>query len=167
MRAMQTFGVVVWLLGLVSIAAGPAETAILLNTGIPQDEEAAVIVAAVTAVRPEAGGGAAGIDASRLCSAALARWRCPEPIERALARLDVTPTTREFTYVCPENGEGCHLVGVRHLLIPGVPQVRGGSAQVAIEIVSDRGDGSPTVRRFDVHLVRNQDAWSVVRVDGN
>ena len=122
-----------------------------------------ILVAALDAVRPQVQGSAA-VEASRLCEASLADWDCPSGVSEALQRLRLTPTSRDFTQVCPA-GEGCRLVGVRHLLIPGMPQRRDAAAEVRIEIISDAGGGDLSESSRDVHLTQQDGRWSVIRVD--
>ena len=128
-----------------------------------QGDTREILIAALDGVRPQIQGSAA-VEASSLCEAALADWDCPSRVREALQRLRLTPTSRDFTWVCP-TGEGCRLVGVRHLLIPGMPQRRGAGAEVTIEIISDTGGGNLTESSRDVHLAQQDGRWGVVRVD--
>jgi hypothetical protein len=129
-----------------------------------QGETREILIAAVGAVRPQLDGTAA-VEASRLCEASLADWDCPSEVSQALDRLRLTPTSREFAQACPSGEESCRLVGVRHLMIPGMPQLRGATAQVTIEVVSDTGGGGLRESAREVHLARRDGRWSVVRVD--
>jgi hypothetical protein len=132
----------------------------------PQDESAAVVAAAVEAIRPRLGEGSVALDVSALCTARLAQWSCPSPVRQSLARLRMVPSSRELAHVCPSGADSCRLIGVRHLVVPGRPRIRGGSAQLSLEILSAAAaDSPPMTQRHLVHLTRERGVWSAVRVE--
>jgi hypothetical protein len=136
----------------------------------PQDPGlTAARLEAIAAVRPLISGGPVALDASPLCTARLAQWRCPDPVAQALGRLDLVLGSQTFMHVCPEGSTSCRLVGTRHLMLVGNPRVQGRNARVDVEVISSGGEagGQPPVRRgYQVHLVRRGAGWRATRVDG-
>lgn len=128
-----------------------------------QSVETEVVLAAVTEVRPQLDEGLVALDVSRLCTARLARWSCAEPVREALARLRMVPTSQELTRVCPAGARSCRLVGVRHLVVPAAPRVRGGSAQISVQVftAASAEGGTVTERTRRLELTRLRGAWVV------
>lgn len=131
--------------------------------GPPQSAETEVVLAAVSSVRRQLDGGLVALDVSRLCTARLARWNCSGQVREALARLRMVPTSRELTHVCPTGARSCRLVGVRHLVVPAAPRIRGGTAQISVLVISaasaEGGPVSERTRRLDLALTRG--TWEV------
>ncbi|HEX6069385.1 MAG TPA: hypothetical protein VFZ18_06160 [Longimicrobiaceae bacterium] len=155
---------------LVALLTGTVALAAVGFRNTPQDPGlAAARLEAIASVRPRIRGGPVVLDASPLCTARLAQWRCPDPVAEALGRLDVVLGSRSFIHVCPEGTASCRLVGARHLMLVGRPSVRGRNARVDVEVISSRGEagGQPLIRRgYQVHLVRRGAGWRVARVEG-
>ena len=152
-RQVAAAGVLTGLSLLVSVPlSAPAQ-------GAPQE----VVLAAVAALRPQLSGGLVALDVSSLCTAQLAQWDCPQPVREALARLRMVPTSRELTYVCPGGARSCRLVGVRHLVVPGTPRIRGASATVAVQLFTAAGPegGAATAGARRLELTRRGGRWVV------